>query len=96
MSYDEIENRQYVLAAQTTLFLYCFDFFATPLSVRCFKPTGVLPTFAIAIFVVALGTFINLAWEYAILPKIKKPCRTCRTGRGRGVGGASGSWRTGG
>ena len=73
------------LVGRTTLFLYCFDFFATPLSVRFLKPTGVLPTIATAIFVVALGTFINLAWEYAILPKIKKPYRTCRTGRGRGV-----------
>ena len=60
------------LAGRTTLFLYCFDFFATPLSVRYFSPTGVLSTLATAIFVVALGTFINLAWEHAILPEIKK------------------------
>ena len=57
---------------RTTLFLYCFDFFATPIAVRYFTPTGILPTLAIAISVVALGIFINLAWEYAILPELKK------------------------
>ena len=57
---------------RTTLFLYCFDFFATPIAIRYFSPTGLLPTLAIAVCVVALGVFVNLAWEYAILPELKK------------------------
>lgn len=57
---------------RTTLFLYCFDFFATPITVWHFTPTGILPTLAIAIFVVAIGIFVNLAWEYAILPELRK------------------------
>ena len=59
-------------AGRTTLFLYCFDFFATPIAVRYFTPAGILPTLAIAICVIALGIFLNLAWEYAILPELRK------------------------
>ena len=57
---------------RTTLFLYCFDFFTTPIAVRYFTPAGIMPTLAIAICVVAIGIFINLAWEYAILPELRK------------------------
>ena len=57
---------------RTTLFLYCFDFLATPIAVRYFNPAGILPTLGIAIAVVALGIFLNLAWKYAILPELRK------------------------
>lgn len=60
------------LVGRTTLFLYCFDFLATPVAVRYFSPTGIMPTLAIAICVIAFGIFVNLAWEYAILPELKK------------------------
>ena len=58
---------------RTTLFLYCFDFFATPLTVWYLNPPGVLATFAVAIGVVAAGLFVNLAWEYSILPSLAGP-----------------------
>ena len=53
-----------------TLFLYCFDFFATPITVWYFCPSGILPVLGIASGVIAIGVFINLAWECAILPEI--------------------------
>lgn len=57
---------------QTTLFLYCFDFCATPITIWHFRPAGVLPSLAIAFFIVAVGMFVNLAWEYAVLPELKR------------------------
>ena len=54
-----------------TLFLYCFDFFATPISVWYLQPGGILSSLSIAFGVVAIGVFINFAWEYAILPELQ-------------------------
>lgn len=55
-----------------TLFLYCFDFCATPITVWYLHPSGIVQSFAIAFGVVAVGVFVNLAWEYAILPELKR------------------------
>lgn len=57
---------------RATLFLYCFDFSATPITVWYFTSVGVLPAFAIAFGIVATGLFVNLSWEYAILPELKR------------------------
>ena len=51
-----------------TLFLYCFDFFATPIAIRHFRPGGVFMTFVLAFGVVAFGAFVRIAWDYAIVP----------------------------
>ena len=56
---------------RTTLFLYCFDFFATPTAIRFFNPAGILPSFAIAFGVIAVGIFLNFVWEYFILPELR-------------------------
>ena len=53
-----------------TLFLYCFDFCATPVVVRYFTPDGTLLAFALAFGVVGLGVFVKLAWSYAIAPEL--------------------------
>ena len=55
-----------------TLFIYCFDFCATPIMTWHFHPGGVISSLAVAFGVVALGVFFNLAWEYAVLPEIKR------------------------
>ena len=52
-----------------TLFLYCFDYFATPIAVRHFRPGGVPATLAFAFGVVAFGAFLRIAWDYAIVPR---------------------------
>ena len=57
---------------RTTLFLYCFDFCATPIAVWYLHPGGILSSFAVAAGVVATGLFVNLAWEYAILPELRR------------------------
>lgn len=55
-----------------TLFLYCFDFCATPITVWYILPHGVASSCAVAFGVVTLGVFLKLAFEYAILPEIKR------------------------
>ena len=55
-----------------TLFLYCFDFCATPLAVWYLQPSSIVSLFAIAFGIVFVGVFANLAWEYAILPELKR------------------------
>ena len=56
-----------------TLFLYCFDFCATPIAIRHFRPGGVLITFVVAFGVVAFGAFLRIAWDYAIVPRSAPP-----------------------
>ena len=55
---------------RTTLFLYCFDFFATPTAIQYFHPAGILSSFAIAFGVIAVGIFLNFVWEYFIFPEL--------------------------
>ena len=50
-----------------TLFLYCLDYFATPMAVRLFRPGGVLMTIVVAFGVVAFGAVLRIAWDYAIV-----------------------------
>ena len=68
---------------RTTLFLYCFDFCATPITVWHFNSVGVLPAVVIGFGIVAVGLFVNLAWEYAILPELRPAkCQIASQGDG--------------
>lgn len=55
-----------------TLFLYCFDFCATPIAVRYLRPDGTMLAFVLAFGVVGIGVFVNMAWSYAVVPELRR------------------------
>ena len=61
---------------RTTLFLYCFDYFATPIAIQFFHSAGILSSFAVTFGVIAVGIFVNFVWEYFILPELGSQFQT--------------------